>query len=330
MTRARGLLTLGLAIVLAGVSVVLARAWLIETARDPANASKSETAELETVPIAVAARPLRYGDKLRPGDVRLMSWPKAAVPPGALHDLEWLGGTLDTNDGRDPAVLRPMAPNEPVLTSKVSGFGSPSRIAAAISPGKRATTISMRGAPDMAALIGPDDRVDIVIAREVSDENGSRELRSDILLRDVRVLGLDDGTGAPGSSSAQPRAVTLEVTVEEAQILAVAEKIGTLSLALRGIGTRDTAPSRPVSSRDLPAGRKGGKIEPAAWSDTQHAKPDATARPRAALPWPQDTQVRIIRGLEASNYDVVPEGGNSAASVIDAAKAGLARTGAAR
>lgn len=318
--RPRAILTLAVALILAGVSVALARAWLTQAARSPVQPVAQAPSAPETVRLVVAARPLGYGDRLRASDVKLVSWPKAAVPAGALHGLEWLTEETGGTEGPGRIVLRPMAANEPVLTSKVTGFGAPSRLAATIAPGMRATTIRTSGAPDMAALIGPGDRVDVLIARDVSAKGQDRELRSDVLLRDVRVLGLDEDSAGPASDRRRARAVTLEVTVEQAQILAVAEKVGTLSIVLRGIATRDEAAGGPVSSHDLPAGRGRETVQPAAWLKAQSAKAGLIAKhlkPPAASP---AATVRVFRGLEASDYEVAPEQPGAAIRMIDAAK----------
>jgi pilus assembly protein CpaB len=248
----RALISLAVALVLAGVSVALARAWLTSAQVRQASAADSERAGgPKTVQVVVAARPLRYGDKLRPEDIKLAAWPKSAVPTGALHRLEPLSGK---SGGPAPIVMRPIEANEPVLTSKITGFGAPTRLAATIAPGMRATTVSMSGAPDMAVLIGPGDRVDVLIARTVSPGGRDQVLLSDILLRDIRVLGLDQGAGGPSASKRQVRSVTLEVSVEDAQKLALAQKVGTLSLALRGVKGGEAGAGRRISSRDLPAG----------------------------------------------------------------------------
>ena len=328
MMRARALLTLGLALVLAGTSVVLARAWLDDAARAPVSTPARAVQDQASTQLVVAARALPYGTRVRPADVKLVGWPSAAVPPGALHDLEWLAGEPGALEGPSPRVLRPIAPNEPVLRGKISGFGAPARLAATIAPGMRATAIHMSGTADIVTLVGPGDRVDILIARQVARDGGERELRSDVLLRDVRVLGLDESAGGPGASATRVRAVTLEVTVEQAQILAVAEKIGTLSLALRGLDTRDAAASTPVSSRDLPAGLLREGIQPAAWRVAKKAVPDLVRNPADTGSTPPAASVRVFRGVEAFEYEVQRERLNGAIPLIDAAKASTGRAGA--
>ena len=76
-----------MALVLAGVSVALARAWLTSAQEQPSAAQARQAAGTQAVQVVVAARPLGYGDKLEPEDIKLVAWPKSAVPPGALHRL---------------------------------------------------------------------------------------------------------------------------------------------------------------------------------------------------------------------------------------------------
>jgi len=310
----RALVSLAVAVVLAGISVALARAWLMSVQVQQPSVARAEQADApETVQVLVASRPLRYGDKLSREDIKFAAWPKSAVPPGALHKLDLLFGKLGANP---PIVMRPIETNEPVLANKITGFGAPTRLAATIAPGMRATTIGMSGAPDMAALIGPGDRVDVLISRNVSADGQERVLISDVLLRDIRVLGLDVEAGGPASSKRPARSVTLEVSVEGAQKLALAEKIGALSLALRGVKGGESGVGRQISSRDLPTGLTTKVV----WEPDESSKAPVAglaAIPAAIL---TGTAVRVFRGLEETQYTVLPEGSRNALRAIDAAK----------
>lgn len=299
--QARALISIAVALVLAGISVALAHAWLTSRQVPQAAATAAQAAAgVEAIQVVVAARPLSYGHKLRPEDIKLAAWPKAAVPPGALHELESL---TSRPGGSVPIVMRPIEVNEPVLTSKLTGFGATIRLAATIAPGMRATTVSMSGAPDMAALIGPGDRVDVLIARSVSAQGRERVLFSDILLRNIRVLGFDRDAGGASWSQRPARSVTLEVTVEDAQKLALAQKIGTLSLALRGVKGGEAGTGRRISSRDLPA----GLLVEASWERGKPLKSGLTPLLPGAAPVISGTAIRVFRGLEATRYSVEPE-----------------------
>lgn len=311
--QARTLGTFALAAVLAAISVALAHAWLNAAARGPMAAP---AAGVETVPVVVAARDLVYGDTLRASDLKLADWPEAALPPGAFHAVDSLFGA--SNEG-DPIVLGAIGAAEPILSGKITGFGAPGRLGATIAAGKRAMTVDTSGG-GIAALIGPGDRVDVLISRELQRQGQERELRSDVLLHDVRVLGLD----RPSISGATPgRAgpVTLEVTLEQAQKLALAQKVGSLSLVLRGPETGDAGGGGPISSRDLPAGHKSQALPATAPSSASLLPDFLRDRIEPILTPAARASVRIVRGLETSLYEVGPEDGASAIATIDAAKA---------
>ncbi len=321
-TRALG--TLALAAVLAAISVALAHAWLTEAARRPVAAP---AAGPETVSIVVAARDLGYGDTLRASDLKLADWPKAAVPPGAFQAVDSVIGAPGTGA---PVVLSSIGTAAPVVTGKITGFGAPGRLGATIAAGMRAMTVGASGGGEMAALIGPGDRVDVLISREVRHEGQNRELRSDVLLRDVRVLGLDRDPLETGVPRGRAGPVTLEVTVEQAQKLAVAQKVGSLSLILRGLEGTDADGSRPISSRDLPAGpepRVARVADPAA-----PVKADLLPEMVRDLAGPlfvpaARSSIRVIRGLQESVYEVSPEAAGGAIATIDAAKTPRATPG---
>jgi pilus assembly protein CpaB len=323
MVPARGLLILGLAALLAGASVFMARAWLLEAARETRVSRSQARTGPETVPVAVAARPLRYGDKLTAADFKLLDWPRVAVPAGAFQDLTWLEPEPGAATGSQRALLRTLQADEPVTASMISGLGANGRLAAIIAPGKRAATINTSGISNLAEMIGPGDRVDVLIARQIQGPDGGRDLRSDVLLSDLRVLGFEDSVPAAGARAAHARTVTLEVTLEQAQALAIGEKIGSLSLALRGLESSAEAGSQPIFSSKL----LGGALRQIDWHKEKPAAPTAAESSPDAGVVPGAT-VRVFRGLDSAQYEVALEGKAGAAGAIDAAKRLGAKIGA--
>jgi pilus assembly protein CpaB len=75
-----------------------------------------------------------------------------------------------------------------------------------------------------------------------------------VVLQNVRLLGMDLNADPTSTESHVPQTATLEVTVEDAQKLALASDLGALSLALRRAGSSELAPMRRVAAAELGAG----------------------------------------------------------------------------
>jgi len=97
----------------------------------------------------------------------------------------------------------------------------------------------------------------VVVTRESArrmDLPAGRDMISDVVVQDVRLLGVNlntDPTSTAAAAAADPRTATLEVSLRDAQKLAVAAGVGTLSLALRRAGAVELAPTRQVQTADL-------------------------------------------------------------------------------
>lgn len=143
-----------------------------------------------------------------------------------------------------------VAPGVPITADLLTSPGSGGSFAATIPPGMRAISIAVTPAAGLAGFAEPGDRVDILLTQTIGGRRTAQ-----VLLGDVGVLGVDQkprGNPSPladandvvadameTSSAGPPELVTLEVTPQQAQAVAIAAEIGRLSLALRG-PVRDT------------------------------------------------------------------------------------------
>ena len=138
--------------------------------------------------------------------------------------------------------------------------------------------------------------VDIVMIAD--DPSGKRHSYSDILLEHVKVLAIDQIASEAEDKPTVARAVTLEVTKEQAQKILLATNVGKLSLILgRPIeAARDS--NRRISERDI------GRIIP---EPVRPAPPPPPPAPVAAAPPPPSNQakVMIVRNGEAKEYSVM-------------------------
>ncbi|MFQ5773873.1 MAG: Flp pilus assembly protein CpaB, partial [Kiloniellaceae bacterium] len=247
--KPRAFVMLGLAVILAGVSVALARTWLHSRLKpDPA----AQAPGVATTRIVVAAAPLRYGDEIRREHLRLAEWPATAVPDGAFGAPEQVLGEASAG----PRVaLRAIEANEPILAAKITGLGGRASLSTLIAPGMRATTIRVNDVNGVAGFVLPGDRVDVLLTRDQPGDRRGANPITDILLQNMKVLGVDQDAGEGRERAGVARAVTLEVTSIQAQKLTLAQRLGTLSLALRHVNTADAERPRTITVRDLRVGK---------------------------------------------------------------------------
>jgi pilus assembly protein CpaB len=289
MPRAQSFIILGVAILLGLFAVFLANTFLGSGAV-PEMANKPGTVQL-----AVARVPLAFGTKLTPDKVRMVDWPSNAVPPGAFLKV------ADAADAANPrVVLRQMEVNEPVLAAKLSGAGGRASISGLIAPDKRAAAVRINDVSGVGGFALPGDMVDVLITRQVG-EDGDQQI-TDVLLQNIRVIAVDQDANGNAEKPTVGKTATLEVSQVEAQKLALAQSVGTLSLALRNVGDSSQAPIMTVSLNDLRAGAERGWYS--APSDTPVIRYRSRPIIRAVAKKPAGHTVQIMRGLQASSYQV--------------------------
>jgi pilus assembly protein CpaB len=232
-------------IVLAGVfgllAVFVAQAWMNRQdeqmrLKSALNQPKSEATRM----VVVAASPLRFGNPLTSGNLRVIAWPEGSLPEGSFSSIQ------DVLAAGNRIVLSPIEPNEPVLGSKLTGPGQRATLSAVLHEGMKAVTVRVSDVEGVAGFILPGDRVDILLTRRV-DKAGT----TDVVLQNTRVLAIDQLADERADKPAVVKAVTVEVDTLSAQKLTLASQVGTLALALRKAGEATAGDQRRVSIEDL-------------------------------------------------------------------------------
>ena len=118
----------------------------------------------------------------------------------------------------------------------------------------RAYTIGVSDISGVGGHALPGDRVDVVLMRNLSDDNSRKMLQAEVVIQNVRVLGVDLNADPTSNKPEAPSTATLEVSVRDAQKLAVAANLGSLSLALRALGQAEVEPAAPVGAREVVGG----------------------------------------------------------------------------
>jgi len=257
--RTGTVISLGASAVLGLGALVVARFWLPTPSHAP-QAKPAREVAADSVPVVVASGAIAYGAKLDANHLAIVRLPANAVPQGAYSST----AQILSQQGGPPVALTAIAAHEPLLPSKLSGPGARPIISAAIAEGMRAYTIGVTETAGVGGHVLPGDRVDVIVSREIpvptvkakdgseADCNCKRE-RADVVLQNVRVLGMDLNVDPTTTTSIVSHTATVEVSVQDAQKLAVATQVGSMSLALRRQGQADMTPTRTVEVADLQA-----------------------------------------------------------------------------
>jgi pilus assembly protein CpaB len=194
---------------------------------------ETETAApVEGEQVLVASRDIPQGAALAPGDFRLVTLPEAAVSPIFISVTKQPSAQADYVGA---VTRRAISQGEPILTNAVIQPDGRSFMAALLEPGYRAAAVEISANTAAGGFIHPNDRVDVIATYE--DSGGDQ--RSDIILRDVRVLAIGDATQPQTTGDAPQRldanVAVLELDADGARILATAKEMGEIDLALRGV-----------------------------------------------------------------------------------------------
>jgi len=203
------------------------------------------------VPIVVAAKDIKYGERLDPSHLKLVQIPRDAAPAGAFTTIDQV---LAQDHGGAPVALSPILAREPLLPTRLSGPGARPSVAAEIGLGMRAYTIGVSDVSGVGGHALPGDRVDVVLMRNLSDDDSRKVLQAEVVIQNVRVLGVDLNADPTSNKPEAPSTATLEVSVRDAQKLAVAANLGSLSLALRALGQAELEPAAPIGAREVVSG----------------------------------------------------------------------------
>lgn len=243
----RRIAILGLALGSAGMAAYLASGML--------GPSKTETVEVSTVPtvpVLVASKDVQMGEKLVAGTIGWQDWPVKQVTEAMITREEDPEALTTYGEARARLAIfqgEPMMPKKVVLPND-RGFMS-----AILPKGYRGISVEISAATGAGGFILPNDRVDVILTRKLDDDSSGLKLAlSETVITNVRVLAIDQTfKKAPDEEQVlkPDKTALLELDPRQAEIISMAEKAGTLSLALRSIaegGDRGMGDATPVLS----------------------------------------------------------------------------------
>lgn len=189
-----------------------------------------------TVPVLVAAATIPLGNKVAASDLRWLDWPLASVPAGVIRKDETPGAEQEI---AGQLARYPLVASEPIRREKLIRTDGTGFLSAVLPAGKRAIAISTdnRGSATAGGFILPNDRVDVVST--IRPEGTSGEVASyvsEVVLRNIRVLAIGQNIQeSNGEKVVTGETATLEIDPKQIEVIAEAQKTGSLSLVLRSL-----------------------------------------------------------------------------------------------
>jgi pilus assembly protein CpaB len=264
--------------------------------------AKSSSSQMRKVVIAVATVPI--GSQIRADQVRVEEWPKA--PDGTFDDVSKVV---------DRVTMSEIVISEPILSSRLAAVGSAAGVVSIIPQGMRAMAVKVDEVIGVAGFIFPGTYVDVVatVLQGMEGESASR-----VILQNVKVLASGKSVEKKSEGeSVDVNTVTLQVTPDQSELLALASNAGKLQLILRnstdqeqietpGADTQAVFGSA-MAVRRAPATQVAppptGAVPP---TTTAAQKPGTTATPPPP-PKPQFS-VEMIQGSQRNNVTFEKQG----------------------
>jgi pilus assembly protein CpaB len=228
---ARQLIVLAVAAIAAIAALFLIRGLGSNRAAPSSEAAQPVAGEQ----VLVAARDIPQGAALSPGDLGVAAFPEGSVAPSFVRISTQPSAQTDFVGA---VTRRSFTRGEPIITDAVVQPEGRGFMAAQLAPGFRAVSIEVSAETAAGNYIQPNDHVDIILARKFQ-EGSEERVSSEIVLEDVRVLALGQTTQTQTTGEApqtiDANVAVLEMSAEDARVLALAREMGDLSLALRGV-----------------------------------------------------------------------------------------------
>jgi pilus assembly protein CpaB len=232
--KAARLVVLGVAVAAGGVAALLAG-----RSNKPPEPKPQQQVKIETVDVLVAKGDIPMGHTLSPQDMQWQAWPPDTNIANAVKKkdrpdaIEKLSGSI----ARLPFVAGEPIREAKLVNAKGSGF-----MAAILPSGMRAVSTQISPETGAGGFILPNDHVDVILTRRESEKSGGSETQtSEMILKNIRVLAIDQTISEKdGQKVITGKTATLELSPRQAETLTLAQKLGSISLALRSISDATT------------------------------------------------------------------------------------------
>jgi pilus assembly protein CpaB len=209
-------------VLLAGLAAMLASVMVYSALKR--REAEVQNAMAHNVEVVVAAYDLPLGTKIELGEVKTARWSADSLPDGAYTDPKQVIGSYVKNS---------FVANEPIVQAKLFTGDKTAGVMPLLIPfGMRAVSVPVDEVSDVAGFVLPHTRVDVLVATENGEGAGGKAF-SKVILQNVEVLAVAQEVEQKKDEPTVVKVVTLLVTPQESERLALASHSGTLRLAMR-------------------------------------------------------------------------------------------------
>jgi pilus assembly protein CpaB len=257
--------------------------------------------------VAVAKVAIPIGTKIIPEQVMLVQFPTESMPDGTFNNVDKLTGRV--------AVVN-IGAREPITDSRLAPEGTAAGLSAVIPEGYRAMTVKVDDVVGISGFIMPGTLVDVVVVITPEEPTNGRGPISKIVLQNIKVLANGQNIDKPENErdANSVKAVTLQVTPEEAEKLALASSEGRLQLVMRNSIDQGDEETKGVNKQTLLGGDRATPIPDPGSLKSEQPKVESKPRPvqrrvntepetKPATPPAPRTSVEVIEGAKKRNVD---------------------------
>jgi len=305
MRNKKLIIALGAALVFGLIAAVSVSRYL--------TSAQAFTKNLSNVVVAKVEIPL--GSRIIAEQLTVAQFPRNIIPEGAIMKID------DKLIGR--VAVTTIAPREPLTESRLAPVGAAGGLSSVIPEGYRAMTVKVDDVVGISGFIQPGTLVDIVVVIDPPEQSTKQEKISKIVLQNIKVLANGQNLDKPKNDREAERvkAITLQVTPEQAEKLALATSEGKLQLVMRNFGDQNDERTPGANKTSLLSGERalpvpepglGTKVAASAAVVVRRARPrvmslprEVTAAPKitAPPPAPPRPSIEVIEGMKKRSVD---------------------------
>jgi pilus assembly protein CpaB len=201
---------------------------------------KRQLAKAATTRVVVSSTAMEAGSQVKAEQLVLVDWPSSLAIEGAFTKPDDVVGRI---------LLYPVAPKEPIRNQLLAAPGSAIGLVAKIPDGMRAVAVVTNDVNNVSGFLFPGSRVDVLVSFRPDQQ---KEAMTTTVVQNVEVLSTGERLEPnPEGKPEHVKVVTLLLTPDDAQKLALAESQGTVQFVLRNGQDKEQTGPRPVLMKEL-------------------------------------------------------------------------------